>query len=355
MNKLNTFFATVLPGLGAVTAVSAQAVITADDLYTIGSRYQVAIDESPGVTPGNSGINLSWNFAGLGSDATRIMEVLDPDESPFGPVLPGTRALVTNTNEAAEHFTVSQGQLLDHGRVYQEDGVQVEQELSPPMVLLQLPGAYYHYHQGVSRSENTFHVGLDIGFGYVVDSLRIRTRIAYESEVNGWGNVTTPFGTFDAIKHQVFSTIKDTIDVYRADQQQWIEAIETDAYSTMTWSWWTPGHGIPVLRLFDDEHDGTVDRAEWIGSDLSTTSIGDHASADRIDVYPNPAMDRITVPLEGLGVASYALHDAQGRLVQEGRISRERSTIPVVHLERGAYLLSIEQGGTVSQARVVLH
>jgi hypothetical protein len=353
MNVFNTLPAMALVAIGASNAC-AQVSVSASNLFAIGSRYQVAIDEAPGVTPGNSGINLTWSYPGLESDAMRIAEVMAPADSPFGPAIPGTRAMVSNTDEAADHFTVTPTQLLYHGRVFEDEGIPVELPLTPPMALLNLPTQQADYIQGISRMSNTAYLGLDIGLGFIVDSIRVRTRLNYQSEVQGWGQLTTPLGTFDAIKQILVLDVTDSVDVYRADQDLWIEGIQTVNSDEASWSWWTPAHDIPVLKLFDDDNDGVVDRAEWIEADLNTTSTNDREPAGQTAVYPNPATDLITVPLEAMGSATYALHDAQGRLVQGGRLCREKSAIPVAHLERGAYVLRIEQGGTVMQARVVL-
>ena len=63
---------------------------------------------------------------------------------------------------------------------------------------------------------------------------------------------------------------------------------------------------------------------------------------------------QVTVPLEGLGMADYAILDAQGRMVQRGRLSRARSTVPVGHLDRGTYLIRVDQRGSIAQARIIL-
>lgn len=336
-------------------SVHAQVTVQAGDLFALGSRYQVAIDETPGVTPGNSGINLSWNYPGLDADATRIVEVRTPAESPFGPALPGDRAMVVNTDEMAEHFTVSPTQLLSHGRVLQEDGVELAVQLTPPMALLDLPTQQADYIQGISGSRSTTYLGLDIGLGFVVDSIRIRTRINYQSEVTGWGQLTTPFGTFNAIKQVLVLDVTDSIDVYRADQDLWIEGIETTNSDEISWSWWSPAHDIPVLQLFDDENDGVVDRAEWIEADLNTTGVEEGPTFRQLHVHPNPATDEVFVHLDEQGPATYALFDTGGRCVQQGSLHHDRNGIPLMLVERGIYVLRVQQGGAEGRSRITVH
>jgi len=354
MNTFNTFSGTILLTFATATTAAAQAVITANDLFTVGSRYQIATDESPAAQPGNNGTNLTWTFQGLQSDFFTIVEVKQPADSPFGDLLPGNRAALEDTDVAAEYLSVSPTQLLSHGRVFQEDGIQAAIALDPPMVLLNLPAQYYQIHTGVSRSQLTSYFGFDPGLGFVVDSIRVRTRIAYQSEVGGWGTVTTPLGTFNAVKQILLENVVDSVDFYRADQDLWLLGVDVSTSAQPSWSWWSPQHDLPLVRLFDEDNNGIMDRAVWIEADLNTTSINDRSTVDALQVFPNPAVDQITLRLEGLGMAQYALLDAQGRLVQEGRLTRERGTIPVGHLERGAYVLRLDQGGTISQARVVL-
>lgn len=354
MNAHSILRAAALLPLCTAAWAHAQPVITANGLFTIGSRYQVATDESPAVSPGGNGTGITWSFADLESDAFRILDVMAPASSPFGTQLSGNRAAVEDTDAAAEYMTVNPNQLLSHGRMFAEDGIQVRMALVPPMVLLNLPAQYGAVHSGISRSSSSSPFGFDPGVGFVVDSIRLRTRIEYQSELIGWGNVTTPMGTFSAMKQQFVQNLTDSVDFYRADQDLWVLGVDVAASADKSWSWWTPELAMPVLQLYDDENNGTMDRAYWVQADLSTTGIDGPAHPDRIGVYPNPATDRITVPLAGLGAATYTLCDAQGRQVQAGSLTQDRSAIPVAHLERGAYLLRIDQGGNISQARVVL-
>lgn len=341
---------TFLTGPGA----AAQVTITANDLFAIGSRYQIGVDESAAATPGNNGTDLSWDFSALNADATMILEVAAPQDSPFGDQLAGNRAAVENTDEAAEYITVSPTQLLSHGRVFEEEGVQVPLPLDPPMVLLNLPAQYYQNHSGVSRSKITSYIGLDLGLGFVVDSIRIRSHLAYLSEVGGWGTVTTPQGTFEAIKQYLQINGTDSVDYYRADQGLWLEGVDVSNSTERSWSWWTPDHDIPVFKLSSEEDGGTGYRAEWIEADLGTTGINGPEQPGSLLIYPNPATDQVRVTLEGLGMATYELLDMNGRLVQDGRLSQDRNTIPVNHVEPGMYILRVVQGGVAGQARLNL-
>jgi hypothetical protein len=355
MNTLHTCTASALLALGTATTSVAQVTITSNDLFAIGSRYQIGVDDSPSATPGNSGTNLSWNFGTLTAEGTRILEVMAPQDSPLGAQLGGNRAVVENTNEAADHLTVSTTQLRGHGIILGEGDLQMPLALTPPMVLLNLPAQYYQNHSGISRARLSSYLGQDIGLGFVVDSIRIRTHIAYLSEVDGWGTVTTPLGSFGAIRQFLLQNVTDSMDVYRADEDLWLLGVDVTSSAQRSWSWWAPEHDLPVVQLFDDDGNGGMDRAEWIEEDLNTTSVNGPTEQLPVQVFPNPATEQVTVVLKDAATATYILHDLNGRRVQQGTLSSEHSSIPLGELDRGVYALQVEQGRAIGSTRIVVH
>lgn len=70
-----------------------------------------------------------------------------------------------------------------------------------------------------------------------------------------------------------------------------------------------------------------------------TTAIGSPAVSSALMLYPNPAMDQVTI--QGLeGVAALTISDMGGRTAQRGSIT---SSFPVDALKPGAYIAVVEQ------------
>ncbi|MEQ8907546.1 MAG: T9SS type A sorting domain-containing protein, partial [Vicingaceae bacterium] len=78
--------------------------------------------------------------------------------------------------------------------------------------------------------------------------------------------------------------------------------------------------------------------------------------AEEIQVYPNPAIDKLKVKQYGLIQAlKYSLYDLQGRLVLQKRVSSHLSQLDVSSLKKAMYLLRVEdeKGRLVKEVKVV--
>jgi len=171
--------------------------------------------------------------------------------------------------------------------------------------------------------------------------------------VGGWGTVTTPLGAFDAVKQVLVENVTDSMDFYRADQGLWMLGVDVTTSTKPSWLWWTPPHDIPVVRLFDEDNNGTMDRAVWVEEELLGTGVHQPAAAATFTMHPNPATDRVEVAMPGEGEKRYRLMSAEGRVVQEGRVMGARGTIPLQHVAPGTYVLELRDGRRVAQQRLV--
>jgi hypothetical protein len=114
--------------------------------------------------------------------------------------------------------------------------------------------------------------------------------------VDGWGDVTTPYGTFDAVR--VFSTISA------------VDSIEIDAFGFGTnipqplkyqFKWLATAKQIPVLEIDATDILGTmtVNNVQYIDSiipGVPSLGVTENSSANfNSSVYPNPFVDNMTV------------------------------------------------------------
>ncbi|GAA4392459.1 hypothetical protein GCM10023186_42980 [Hymenobacter koreensis] len=76
-----------------------------------------------------------------------------------------------------------------------------------------------------------------------------------------------------------------------------------------------------------------------------------------LDVYPNPAADRLTVqrPTGTRGPLAATLRDALGRAVLRFAVPEAATTVPVGELPRGVYVLQVNGPAGTATQRVVLH
>lgn len=78
-------------------------------------------------------------------------------------------------------------------------------------------------------------------------------------------------------------------------------------------------------------------------SESASSNIPGHSLKEQVSVYPNPAMENLTVEIaEELTNSSFAIYDQAGRSVMSGTLTVEVNTVSIGHLETGIYHIRIE-------------
>ncbi|NRA13066.1 MAG: T9SS type A sorting domain-containing protein [Crocinitomicaceae bacterium] len=172
--------------------------------------------------------------------------------------------------------------------------------------------------------------------------IQYRTR---DSEVDGWGSVTTPYGTFEAlrVKHTITELDSITMNIFGGPIT--IPLPIPDSY---IYEWWADGQMEPVLRIETSNFGGTetVSGIEF-RDDFDPALVGIIDKSIEVKVYPNPVIDELKVVGMEPG-ATYAIIDAVGSNVNKGVLNASES-IDVSALSNGTYSIVILSGGKLTQ------
>lgn len=165
--------------------------------------------------------------------------------------------------------------------------------------------------------------------------------------VDGYGSITTPFGTFEALRlrHDI-----DEIDSLYTELPflggTWIPL---DIPASHQYEWWTNGQKEPILRVNTTEILGneTVTSIEY--RDIyrpEVASISENYLSDQISISPNPADEQIEIkaPFE---METVSILNALGQTVYYKDSNSKHLTIDVSSFEQGNYWVSGEGGGGV--------
>jgi hypothetical protein len=160
------------------------------------------------------------------------------------------------------------------------------------------------------------------------------------SVVDGWGTVTTPYGTFDAlrVKHTINETDSIYLDLFGTPQWLGLPIPESNIYE-----WITNGEKEPVLRIatslaFGNETvTGITFKDNYLGLDASLTEL-------KLDVssYPNPVAEILNISFAG-NKASYEVITLEGRVLMTGNI-KPNDVINMEVIPAGSYLIRIQSG-----------
>lgn len=116
-----------------------------------------------------------------------------------------------------------------------------------------------------------------------------------ESVVDGWGDLTTPFGTFPTLR--VRSVITATDSVY-LDTLGFGQAFPVP--TRVEYKWLTNGKKIPVLQINTSDLGGTevvteVVYPDSVRSSVPQVGITEHTNTTGLLLYPNPAGSQATI------------------------------------------------------------
>lgn len=299
---IKTYTSILIGLLLTSSAAEAQITITAADMPNAKDSIILSIasiNDSNDVT--QTGVNFSWNYSKLVPTLQRY-EVFDAPSSFASPYnllfnpfntsygrnnyqlksipFPGMKI-----DNAYDFFKESTADLRQIGAAYTVNGTPIPFLYSKNDIIYQFPMNY------LNQDSCDYKFGLQLpGMGYYGQSGH-RVNL-----VDGWGTLTTPFGTFMTLRVRSAIAAIDTIYI--------------DAFKTGTniprplkheYKWFAQGSKIPVLQVDANVTGGvvTVTNIQFIDSlrsNVPHVGISDiSATGGKFELYPNPAQEQVTV------------------------------------------------------------
>ncbi len=328
-----------------------QPVFNMQDLYSTGTHYVTRL-HTWNLFPldtGNAGANQNWNFAQTVFTLIDTLDIVTIAQSPLGQVLPGDRVLLRNSgNINAAYLGISGNTLLHHG----DAGSSSQLPRLHGMPQMQFPLTFGQSNSGQYATVTAFYIGIPLGTPYVVDSVRRRTVTHYQYTFDAYGSVTTPLGTFTALRKRLWTYEVDSADFYRADLGVWVNNAESSEAEALTFEFYTPGFQLPIIRLVDMGNDAWIDETEYLyvfPLGLETPVI----NKLHVSLYPNPTSGMVHLEGELEPKASATVLNAGGQVLKEHLSIGEDPKLDLSHLPAGLYLIRVQNGGQSQSIRLL--
>lgn len=187
--------------------------------------------------------------------------------------------------------------------------------------------------------ESYGYTALDMNPIYDAQWIQHRHR---QSMVDGWGTVTTPYGTFSALR--IHHIVNEVDSVYLSFQGigAWIPVPIPVAHE---YEWRSTSDKEAVMRIRTNEVMGTetVTAVEY-RDDFN--ALGLTESNVEVVLYPNPVSDQLQVSLSET-VDELVVVDQTGRIVKRMQPDGVQVTMDVADLTSGVYQLIAIQGTAV--------
>ena len=200
----------------------------------------------------------------------------------------------------------------------------------------------------------------DAGGLVTIDSIRVTFTTNSTSEVDAWGDLATPAGTFDVLRlkriDETDVALEVKITVFGIPNVLWQDPADPTGLNVdpsglpfvgqdtiYTYEFWSATEQQPILKA-NTESDGTTASYGQYKT-LGTNTNGILANYD-VKAYPNPAIDNFTLEMNGLDNGEYNLkiYSIIGKNIKSVPFRIEGDTklnITTTDLDAGTYIYRI--------------
>ncbi len=361
MKKIYTTIAFLLMILASSLSASAQITLASSDMPSSNDTFRVSMGLAfPGMDETATGANYTWDYSQLTAASQTIdtfVSVLSTGLFNFYFLANSTFALKSNTPSIpAGTFTIDYQydffKKASSGYVSTGGGVSFS---GAPLGLVNSPGdTLYHFplHYGNTKMNSSAFGASVPTIGYYGGQ---RTRI---DTVDGWGSLTTPYGTFPVLR--VKSVIHETDSLYL---DAFMFGFQIPRPEAIEYKWLATAKGIPLLQI--NTTGGGVTQIIYRDS-IRFNPVGIAAMKnEKVDfnIYPNPASDKIVIEydLDREAEVSADIFNLTGEKIFSSPSDKKQTGkqfLPIYlsnkNISSGMYLLKLNVDGKSFQKQVML-
>ena len=351
-----TLLSTLMLSAFGIFTANAQITITDANLASIGDNVEQARDTLPtGISIGPSGASQTWNFSAVAEDELDTLKFRAPAGYPLASDFPLSNMVIVDPplDSSWTYLTkTSVGLFIDGQAMYNQGNL-----ISVPFAatIITFPSTMGTSFSGPwTGTLGGFDVSAIPFLG--LDSLKITRGSNTNSNIDAWGNVTTPFSTFPSLRQIVITESIDTTWEKSTATGTWsivtpatiaalggfgVTVTEYAYDTTRTARWWTDDVNakFPVIEM-DYEANGDVNSVDWLKTAISV-NVTEVNTAHNISLYPNPASTEITIESSLKNNSSVSILDVTGKLVKTIRFTTNKLNIPVTDLDNGIYFYNV--------------
>ena len=342
----------------------AQITVTDADILGIGDVIYQAYDDMPSssISLGNAGSNQTWDFSSLNATESNSMEIISPVGTPFEAYHPTANMCIDDQGEYIYINKSSTGLNL----VGFDD-------VPYPQLVLPLPLTY-----GFSTSigpltimdssminmfvPDSLAVLITTGQAQTVDSIKIVITSTTDFNVDAYGSVTIPMGTFEALRLKADDITTTDYFVYCTDTlfggtgSNWYSMpamlFPSEVETNSSFQFWSNDPLAKfVLASFYLDSVGNVEEVEF----LENSGVSSIAELDNtyFKVFPIPTTYNVTITSESNEKINATLSDLNGREVKRFEFSNS-TTLNLSDLDKGIYLLNLKtEKGSVTKKIII--
>lgn len=331
-----------LLAIGAVLATSisfGQITIDEWDLVGPGDEITQNTDTLPSIAFPAAGTNMTWDMSALNNHTQIVINFVAPGELNNASSFPNSNIAGLNPDGFEVYFEKDATGLRNVGIAGDFFGTGDKQiHINPADELIRFPA---NYNDSYTTTTSQYFSVLGSEVGSPLDSIVSISSTDKTVDIDGWGSVTTPYGTFEALRMNEMSIKTDSSWAYSFGIQTLVNNSIDTSYSLVFWSN-NPGTKFPLVEL-DLDSGGNVLSVEWLAG--ATVASLEENTPNASSVYPNPASNEVNVNLDGPTNATFVMYDLNGKEVMSTVVSNT-SAVNVSGINEGLYVYKVISNNT---------
>jgi hypothetical protein len=339
-------------GLLLTTAATSQITINSADILEPLEYIERAYDFNPSIAHSPAGANQTWNFGTLlNNDDSEIFGFVGAGMADGFQYFPDATMATVDAQNGFNAFIRKNNDAVDILGVYADfigSGTSSPVYLNPHDRVIQFPATFGSTYNSNYSASLTFPDGSGS-----FDSIRVDIDVVKTSEMDAWGELTTPFGTYSVLRQYVNEITTTTITGYTFGFGLPLDEQVDESHAYSYWSN-SPTSKFVLLEYTYDPITDEISDVIWQRSS-PVLSVDEAQITAEVAVYPNPASEVLNIR-HNLTNEAYAIIDAAGRVVLNGTLTIGDEVIDLSKLNDGVYHLRIsaKQGNEEVVKKVVV-
>jgi len=344
----------------ATATTHAQITVTSQWIATLGDTVIMSKDtvHASLLDLGSAAGNQSWDFTVLEEHEPDGAILEDPSTAPFSANFPTATFVINDLTDDSVHLFFRQtSTYLDIvGKVeYDSVGQPALPEFIPQLRYMQFPaGMDSSFMSSTYVGLQVDYLGLDpdsLGPHPTIDSLRTKYYFQSFSEIDAWGEVALPQGTFLAVRQHVWNRLKLSSDFYGNGTWQpftpfmlnFLDSVRYDTAAEATYRWWSdnPAASFWLIEVETDSNGAPVSPVSYLKAEPEPYVGIAEAGQFGFELYPNPCTTSLTVEASTPASWRIDLYDVQARKVLSHLLTGSKASLDVSTLVPGTYLVQV--------------
>jgi len=347
---------------------NAQITITNADMPNANDSIVLSTADLTGVSlPIATGAGITWDYSMLVPTIQRYDKYDSPSTftSPFNLLFSPLNCSYGRDNYALTTLPIPGLQLTDAYDFLRESSASYRQ-VGAGYTFNSAPIPFFYTQQDVIYKFPMNYGNMDTSnfqFGLPIPSLAYYGQTGTrQNNVNGWGDITTPFGTFQAL---LITSKIDIIDTVYVDALGF--GFNINRPTKYEYKWLANGKKIPVLQIDANQIGGNlvISNVQFLDSLRSNVPhIGineNNLSISNIELYPNPSSSQLTISYTLLTTetVNISIVDVLGKEVvnvfnQKQLQGEYNMQIDISTIDAGLYFIQLNTKNSIQSKKIII-